>query len=431
MEKLKFYFIFGVLGLPVYAGASVPNIKDTLFVKDSSLELGTHNILKYLDEGETGKRNVHEAWGQGISLDYKSGYINNFIGVDGSYYGVIKLAAADNFSSRGILYNDNGQASGFNKIGQLYGKAKFSEFGIDGNLYGGWKLLKLGVLTTSMRAAPNTYQGLSGDVTWDAYRLRMAYVNKSSNRDSPDKVHFLTSDGKDINSIYTGDLQYKSDNITALYMYGESEDYLRRSGLELALKQNKALAYGVQIYTTDTLDKYDSMRASKKDFDTSATHYAVDMTWKPGKWVVKPGFEYTQAHKTDGIGQFPRHISKNSRGTFNSMAYAGLDYMRDEEKVISFDLGYNLTPDFLMGINTHYGFFDYKGQTVKEGEFNVYTLWKPSSPALKNLTIFTLAGPGRTFENNGTTPTVDSNGIIKKVDSIAYEFRIDYKFNIF
>src|SRR5471030_1781742 len=174
MEKLKFYFIFGVLGLPVYAGASVPSIKDTLFVKDSSLELGTHNILKYLDEGETGKRNVHEAWGQGISLDYKSGYINNFIGVDGSYYGVIKLAAADNFSSRGILYNDNGQASGFNKVGQLYGKAKFSESGIDGNLYGGWKLLKLGVLTTSMRAAPNTYQGVSGDVTWDAYRLRMA-----------------------------------------------------------------------------------------------------------------------------------------------------------------------------------------------------------------------------------------------------------------
>lgn len=431
MGTLKYYFIFGVLGLPVCAAASVADIKDSSFVKDSSLELGTHNILKYLDEGETGKRNVHEAWGQGVSLDYKSGYINNFIGVDGSYYGVIKLAAADNFASRGILYNDNGQASGFNKVGQLYGKAKFSESGINGNLYGGWKLLKLGVLTTSMRAAPNTYQGISGDVTWDAYRFRMAYVDKSSNRDSPDKVHFMTSDGQQIDSIYTGDLQYKSDTLTALYLYGESEDYLRRNGLELAMKQNKSLAYGMQIYTTDTLDKYDSMRASKKDFDSSATHYAVDMTWKPGNWIIKPGFEYTQAHKTDGIGQFPRNMSKNSRGTFNSMAYAGLDYMRDEEKVISFDMGYNLMPDFLVGINTHYGFFDYKGQAVKEGEFNVYTLWKPSSPALKNLSVFTMAGPGRTFEHNGTTPIEDSNGIIKKTNSMAYEFRIDYKFNIF
>lgn len=431
MRKFKFYFIFGVLGLPAYAAASVADIKESSFVKDSSLELGTHNILKYLDEGESGKRNVHEAWGQGVSLDYKSGYINNFIGIDGAYYGVIKLAAADNFSSRGILYNDNGQASGFNKVGQLYGKAKLSESGIDGNLYGGWKLLKLGVLTTSVRAAPNTYQGVSGDVAWDAYRLRMAYVDKSSNRDSPDKVHFTTSDGKQIDSIYTGDLQYKSDTLTALYLYGESEDYLRRNGVELALKQGKSLAYGMQIYTTDTLDKYDSMKASKKDFDSSATHYAVDMTWKPGNWIIKPGFEYTQAHKTDGIGQFPRHMSKNSRGTFNSMAYAGLDYMRDEEKVISFDMGYNVTPDFLVGINTHYGFFDYKGQAVKEGEFNVYTLWKPSSPALKNLSVFTLAGPGRTFEHNGTTPIEDSNGIIKKTNSMAYEFRIDYKFNIF
>lgn len=421
------YFLFCVLGAAAYAAASPIHIKDSSFVKDSSLELRTNNVFKYLDEGETDTRNVHEAWGHGVSFDYKSGYINNFIGVDGSYYGVIKLAASDNFSSRGVLYNDNGQASGFNKIGQFYSKVKFSEFGINGNIYSGWKLLKLGVLTTSMRAAPNTYRGVSGDLAWNDYRLRMAYVDKSSNRDSPNKVHFTTSEGRQIDSIYTGELQYKSDTLTALYFYGESQNYLRRNGLELAMKENKSLVYGMQIYTTDALGKYDSMKSSKKDFDSNATHYAIDMTWKPGNWLIKPGFEYTQAHKSNGIGQFPRHMSKNSRGTFNSMASAGLDYMRDEEKVISLDIGYNVTPELLVGVNTHYGFFNYKSQAVKEGEFNVYTLWKP----IKDLSIFTLAGPGRTFEHKGTTPIEDSNGIIKKSNSMAYEFRVDYKFNIF
>jgi hypothetical protein len=407
------------------------NFKESTLVKDSSLTLGIHNNLKYVSEGETGKRIVHEAWGQGFSLDYKSGYLNDLIGIDGSYYGVIKLAASDNFSSRGIHYNDKGEARGFNKFGQFYGKVKFSDSNIDSNLYAGWKLMKLGVLTTSMRAAPNTYQGVSGDLSWNAYRMRVAYVDKSSNRDSPDKVHFTTNEGKEITSIYTGDLQFKSDELSLLYLYGESQNYLMRNGLELTLTQDEKLSYGVQMYTTNALNRYRSMSTNKKDFDSTANHYAIDMTWKHGSWTVKPALAYTQAHKTDGIGQFPRHMTKNSRGTFNSMAYAGLDYMRDKEKVFSFDLGYQLTPDFLVGINTHYGWLSHKGEKVSEGEFNIYTLWKPSSPALKNLSISTLVGPGRTFQHTGTTPITNSNGVIKKSSLMAYEFRIDYKFNIF
>jgi len=159
MEKHARALALGLLCVPALACAGIDDIAETDFIKKSSLEFGTHNIWKYLNEGETDKRYVHSAWGQGLSLDYTSGYLSDVIGVDASYYGVIKLAAADNFASRGILYNDEGKAKGFNKLGQIYGKAKLSEGGVDANLYGGWKLLKLGVLTTSMRAAPNTYQG--------------------------------------------------------------------------------------------------------------------------------------------------------------------------------------------------------------------------------------------------------------------------------
>lgn len=431
MEKHTLILTAVLLGTPVMAFAGIDSLADSDFIKGSSLEFGTHNIWKYLDEGETGDRTVHSAWGQGLALDYKSGYLGDFIGVDSSYYGVIKLAAAENFASRGILYNDDGKSKGFNKVGQLFGKMKFSESGVNGNLYGGWKLIKLGVLTTSMRAAPNTYNGWSGDLSYDDYRLRLAYVTKSLNRDSPDKVDFMTNDSKSINSIYTGDFQFKNDYLTALYFYGESEDYLRRNGIELNIKQNKAISYGVQIYLTEALDKWDSMSNSKQDFDNHANHYATDMTWKYNGWTTKGGFAYTDANKEGGIGMYPRHMSKNSRGTFNSMTTAGLDYMRDEEKTLSLDVGYQITPEFLVGINTHYGFFDYQGQGVSEGEFNVYTLWKPQSKKLKDLSIFAMIGPGTTYQHHGTSPIVDEHGNIKNSSTFGAEFRLNYTFNIF
>lgn len=50
---------------------------------------------------------------------------------------------------------------------------------------------------------------------------------------------------------------------------------------------------------------------------------------KADRWSNKWGIGYTDANKANEIGFYPRHLSKNSRGTFISMAYAGDDYMRD------------------------------------------------------------------------------------------------------
>lgn len=431
MEKHTLVLVTGILCSPALTFANVDDLTANEFIKQSSLELRSRNLWKYLNESENDKRNIHSAWGQGLGLDYQSGYLIDLIGVDASYYGVIKLAASDNFSSRGILYDDGGRARGFNKLGQFYGKLKFSQAGTQSNLYGGWKLLKLGVLTTSMQAAPNTYKGWSGDLSYDAYRLRLAYLTKSQNRDSPDKVNFMTANGNTIGSIYTGDLQFKTDDITAMYFYGESQNYLRRHGLELKLKQNKALLYGMQIYMTQALGKWNDMAISKKDFDTHANHYATDITWKYSRWTTKAALAYTTANKDGGIGLYPRHMSKNSRGTFNSMANAGLAYLKDREKALSLDVGYRINPEIIMGVNTHYGFFDYRGEKVREGELNVYSAWNPSSNKLKDLTIVAMIGPGRTYDHKGTQPIFDHHGKIKNSGTFAAKLGVDYKFNIF
>jgi len=89
MEKHALALVTGILCSPAMVFAGVDDLAETRFIKNSSLDLGTHNIWKYLDEGETDKRNIHSAWGQGLALDYKSGYLADFIGVDASYYCVI------------------------------------------------------------------------------------------------------------------------------------------------------------------------------------------------------------------------------------------------------------------------------------------------------------------------------------------------------
>lgn len=80
--------------------------------------------------------------GQNIQLDYQSGYFADFIGFDASYYGAIKLAASKDFASRAILYNDDGEAKGYNKIGQRYAKFKLDLEPVNFNGKAGWFTLK-------------------------------------------------------------------------------------------------------------------------------------------------------------------------------------------------------------------------------------------------------------------------------------------------
>jgi hypothetical protein len=76
---------------------------------------------------------------------------------------------------------------------------------------------------------------------------------------------------------------------------------------------------------------------------TIKRHFALDITWKADRWSNKWGIGYTDASKANEIGFYPRHLSKNSRGTFISMAYAGDDYMRDGELVMADMADYQLT----------------------------------------------------------------------------------------
>jgi hypothetical protein len=60
-------------------------LDDPLF-SQSHMNLSFKNYWKYLKEEETEPKKVHNAWGQGVAVDYQSGYFADIIGFDATYW---------------------------------------------------------------------------------------------------------------------------------------------------------------------------------------------------------------------------------------------------------------------------------------------------------------------------------------------------------
>lgn len=410
------------------------------FINDSHADLSFRNVFKNLSTEDYGSRSIQTAWGQGITLDYQSGYFADMLGVDASYYGVIKLAASDDFWGRSVLYNDNGEAKGFNKIGQLYLKGRLGDDDTYLHLYSGWQQIKKwGALNNSTRAIPSTYLGLRGEAATGPVRVRGAYVTRYSDRDSPDKIHFRTADKKEISSIATGELSYSANGYSALYFLGESHNYMQRHGVELgwqpaSWKENR-LKFASQIYYNHGLQDWTRMSSKHKTFDDDAYHYALYAEWRAERWKHKVGASYTQASLDNGsgLGRFEWHLAKHSRGTFNSMADSwGNDYVGDKEKMLAWTFGYAVTPEVELGMVTNYGWgMKYRGRSIERGETLVYSRWTPSQPALKNLAVQLSGGPSWNYQSQNNQPKLTSDGKPMRAQNHSIELQVDYKFNLF
>ncbi|WP_392562557.1 hypothetical protein RHO12_03480 [Orbus sturtevantii] len=413
-------------------------LAENSFFKDTKVDLTLRNYWKYLKENEAQPKEVHSAWGQAFGLDYKSGYFLDFIGFDATYTGVIKLGASDYFSTRGLLYNDGtgmnkDNAKGFSKIGQRYVKIKLGNDEVKFNGKYGWQILKnYGVLTASNRLSQNSYLGYSGILSYGHLSLDTAYVTSAINRDSPNKVHFQTKDKKNIDYIFTSGLTYKDQDLFLTYNYGEAEDYQRRHVIETAYKPTEQLTLGSQIYGSYALDEYKNMAASKKEYDNHAWHYAADAKWQEQVWSMKFGIAYTQAKKENAVGNYGRHIAGNSRGRFNALTSAGVDYMRDGELALTAVGTYNFIDELTTGLQINYGQFDYKDNTVRTGELNIFNRWAPTDPRLKNLSVFSMFGYGWSYKHgrDDKTPTLDHNNKYQRSPSLSGEVIIEYRFNL-
>lgn len=409
---------------------------DTPFLSQSHLTLNTRNYWKYLKENESQPKEVHNAWGQAITLDYRSGYLFDIIGFDASYTGVIKLAASDYFSTRALLYNDGegfekGNAKSYNKMGQRYLKLKLGDESLGLNAKAGWQVLKnYGVLTASHRLTQNSYAGYSARLHADNFFVDAAWVTSGINRDSPNKTAFLTADKQRIPSLYTLGATWKDPALLLSLNYGEAENYLARQVIEMAWHPEKKLTLGSQIYGTQALGKYDSMSASRKTFDDSAWHYAADVKWQESDWSIKFGLGWTDAQKHSGLGYYDRHIAKNMRGRFNAMTSAGADYMRDGELALTALGEYQFVKDITTGLQLNYGQFTFSNNNIKTGEVSLINRWSPGDGRFKNLSIFSMFGYGWSYKQDNKTPRLNSDGHYQRSPNLSGEIIIDYKFNL-
>lgn len=151
-------------GLVTPVWAATDAISDDPFFTDSQLTVSAKNYWKYLKEENANPKHVHNAWGQGFSAEYQSGYFADIIGFDVSYYSAIKLGASDYFNSRGVLYNNG-----------------------TGNAYAGDDYMRDGELVlaniTEYRLTPELAVGLAGNIGQFNYKgnhVRTGEINAFS-----------------------------------------------------------------------------------------------------------------------------------------------------------------------------------------------------------------------------------------------------------
>lgn len=411
-------------------------LAETPFISHSRLSLNARNYWKYLKENESQPKEVHNAWGQAFTLDYRSGYLFDVIGFDASYTGVVKLGASDYFSTRALLYNDGAgldksNARGYNKFGQRYVKLKLGDDGLGLNAKAGWQVLKnYGVLTASHRLSQNSYAGYSATLHAGSWSVDGAWVTSGINRDSPNKTDFLTADKQPIESIYTVGTNWKTRDLSFSLNAGEAEDYLARQVLEMSWRPAQQLTLGSQIYATRALGKYDEMSDSRKAFDDNAWHYAADIKWQESDWSLKFGLAWTDAHKKSGLGYYDRQMAKNMRGRFNAMTSSGADYMRDGEVALTTLGEYQFIKGVTTGLQVNYGQFHFSNNTVRTGEVNLINRWIPVDGRFKNLSVFSMFGYGWSYKQDNKTPRLNDDGHYQRSPNLSAEIVIDYKFNL-
>ncbi len=346
------------------------------------------------------------------------------------------MGASDYFNSRGVLYNNGtgnkkSNAEGYSKFGQRNVKLNYTLSGAQLNARWGWQMLKnYGVISTSNRLSPTTYSGVSSAVSYGPFTIRGAWLENSMDRNSPDKKRFQTNTGEYISHLASGEILWRGKNFDAQYAYGESKNYLQRHLLFTQFRADSQLTIGTQVYGTHAMESYRAMPASKRDFDNNAWHFALDATWKGERWNSKMGIGYTNAKKAGEVGFYPRHMSKNSRGTFISMAYAGDDYMRDGELVLANITEYRLTPELAVGLAGNIGQFNYKGNHVRTGEINAFSRWVPTQSMFKNFTFWAMFGPGWSYKTQGKTPVL-TDGHYTRTNTLSSEVIMEYRFKVF
>lgn len=437
-KNLSSLIVF-VAGCSITLPVGADNFSTGGLVEDSHLDLTLKNVWMLMTSDQLADQGVgnQNAWAQSAHLNWQSGWAWDSVGLGASWYGVAKLYANDDFYGRDLLRDNDGHAEGFNKIGQLYGKARWGDEERYLHLWAGWKqLYKFGALTvTRSRAAPSTWEGISAELAWHNVMARAAVVNRFSERDEPEKRRFMTlKSNKRIDYIATGELSWKPAKGSKIsYIAAESDDYLLRHGIEanatLPITKDFSLLTQGMYYYNRGLSEWEGARG----FTDHAQHIFALVGYQYGASQSGIGWSKTKAHLNNGLGHFYWHFGKNTRGAFNSKADGeGNDYINDGEQMLYLYSQYQISPDLIMGVYGNYGFgMKYENVSLTEWEYGGYFSW--NVPQAKGLNVFAGFGPSYSWKlTPKRTPSLtDDKRTFNRAKGIGATVRVEYKFNLF
>ena len=302
--------------------------------------------------------------GLGLELNYTSPQLGDLIGLGLSGYFVEDLS--DNGPIReDVLTVEDGEADGFSLLGQAYIYFTPSEnFSIK---LGRMKHKSIFLNSSSSRAVPNTFQGISANyVANESFSVHASLYDKWSRRARDNFEGFATDESDEGAIDYVGVVgaKYKvSDNFTLEAEYLESKDFLNKFGLRGTYVQELAsssLTYTGGIFTSsddgdlfvtgsesgevDDEDAPDS-EPGVSNSDNDGLGGFVDVTWKKENLALSAAVA-----KIDEIWIEDSFSGDHGRNPFPTRAI-GPDLTNTNETAYRLQLVYDWK-DYIKGLKT-------------------------------------------------------------------------------
>lgn len=399
------------------------------FNDEFGLDLTLKNDLRRADKPSAGTNHNIGAWVQGVMLKLDSGWINDYVGLEGGYYYVAKLAAPESMHTR--WYLDDRDNFGFWTGAAKFRykdlvKLKLGRFGTDYSQ--GYLPYDVPLISqNSNRTLPTTSQGAllmvhphdNVDI-WAMYRNRVFTSTSALQGGFRDEgVYRAASNDYDRRNRYFAAVSFYDDNNRLSLGYSYQEDVARLYELDLYNKFkinsdhsiNTHLRYfGGQTLGESTIISEQSNRAD------STNLYAFKITWTNPYGIVNASVGYlTDATYGQAID--------SDMGLVNSLS---LD--RNHDAMFAFELGYAkpLGAGFtiaLAPIMTR-GYEDRSHKVEVHGySLNYGIMYKAPSGPLKDLSVNLFGDWG--FEER------DGSQFGDRLDYWDIKLSIQYNFDIF
>ncbi|MGY0217759.1 OprD family outer membrane porin [Endozoicomonadaceae bacterium StTr2] len=410
----------------------------TLF-DESQLDLKLRNAYfnndgKHVQKGQT-KRRVRQ-WGQGIQLDYTSGYMWDVLGFDVSWYSGLKLDGGKGNTNTDLLYKtDSGKMQDYSKIGVANIKARFGDDDVNMLIRGGRLTQDNPIMASSgSRLTPSSFEGGSVEADFYGYDVYYSYLTKQSERNKNGFEKFVSkkkdASGKEMELCDVKILGFKHEFDMGLgfeFAYGEAKDYKKRSSNEVyyvhEFEPGVSLKLDGQYHWMEgnTKKKYDlgyasfgkpedqAKYAKGKNYESRLYNLNAELVYQQ----LTAAVSYTQTK--DGFFDYYMHNQDHGTGTFWTSRTIS-DFNHENEKVWQASVAYDFMqylPGFKAALTYTHGEDAYNRPTKKddgkEWERDVVLSYDFQQPALKGLAFSYEYSVYRNNNNGSTQKALEGN----------------------